>query len=280
MRKNSIIVPLVLYVLATIGMLLIVFVFLKSQGVDWENFFIAVVLLIPTSGAIGYLLLGDIAGSKTRQDERLESLTREVLHEINLPVSTIQSNLQMLEVRIDDQHNLKRIKRAREALKRLQRLYEELAYTIRRELHSVEKVKLNLSDLVLERVEVYKEMGRNKFVVEVEPLYISVDKIGLEQVLDNIIENSMKYSDPDTPIYIRIDGSRLVIADQGIGMDAAQIARIWERYYQGDSHSPGEGIGLALVKRYCDESGIGINISSSPGKGTVVSLDFDRVIQK
>jgi len=62
-------------------------------------------------------------------------------------------------------------------------------------------------------------------------------------------------------------------------MDAAQIARIYERYYQGDSHSPGEGIGLALVKRYCDEAGIGIRIDSTPGEGTTVTLDCAQIIQ-
>jgi len=77
-----------------------------------------------------------------------------------------------------------------------------------------------------------------------------------------------------------LKGVVLTICDDGVGMDATQIARIYERYYQGDNHNPGEGIGLALVKRYCDESGIGIRIESKPKSGTTVRLDFAQVIQK
>ncbi len=278
--KGSILPLLLLYIVASAGMLLVAFLFFQSQGTGWGQFWIALVIFVPVSGAVGYLLLTEALGGKQRQDERLEHLTREILHEINLPVATIQSNLQMLEVRTDEAHTLKRIGRAKEALERLQRLYDELAYAIRRELHAIPKETFDLAEAVERRVAVHQEMRRNPFVVEVSPLPIVADRIGLEQVLDNILENAMKYSPSDRPIRLSLEGTRLVIQDEGVGMDAAQIARIYERYYQGDSHSPGEGIGLALVKRYCDESGIGIRIDSVPGKGTTVVLDLAQVIQK
>jgi signal transduction histidine kinase len=280
MRNGPIVSSVALFVIASVGMLLVAFLFFQSQGTGWEQFWIALVVFVPVSAAVGYLLLTDALGGKQRQDARLEHLTREILHEINLPIATIQSNLQMLEVRTDEPHNLKRIGRAREALERLRRLYDELAYAIRRELHAIPKETFDLAEVVARRVAVHREMGRNPFVVEVASLPVVADRIGLEQVLDNIIENAMKYSPAERPIRIALEGSRLTIRDEGVGMDAAQIAHIYERYYQGDSHSPGEGIGLALVKRYCDEAGIGIRIESTPGAGTTVTLDCAQVIQK
>jgi len=280
MRNGPIVSSVALFVIASVGMLLVAFLFFQSQGTGWEQFWIALVVFVPVSAAVGYLLLTDALGGKQRQDARLEHLTREILHEINLPIATIQSNLQMLEVRTDEPHNLKRIGRAREALERLRRLYDELAYAIRRELHAIPKETFDLAEVVARRVAVHREMGRNPFAVEVASLPVVADRIGLEQVLDNIIENAMKYSPAERPIRIALEGSRLTIRDEGVGMDAAQIAHIYERYYQGDSHSPGEGIGLALVKRYCDEAGIGIRIESTPGTGTTVTLDFAQVIQK
>ena len=279
MPKGPVITSVALSVIASAGMLLVAFLFFRSQGTGWDQFWIALVIFVPASAAVGYLLLTDALGSKQRQDARLEHLTREILHEINLPIATIQSNLQMLEVRTEEPHTLKRIGRAREALERLQRLYDELAYAIRRELRAVEKEPFDLAEAVNRRVAVHREMGRNPFVVEVASLPVVADRIGLEQVLDNIIENAMKYSPAERPIHITLVGSRLMIRDEGVGMDAAQIARIYERYYQGDSHSPGEGIGLALVKRYCDEADIGIRIDSTPGEGTTVTLDCAQIIQ-
>jgi signal transduction histidine kinase len=279
-RKNSLWLSLLIFVLATAGMMGLMFVFFQMQGLNWMNFWIALGMLVPASAAVGYLLLSDAAESQERQDARLDNLMREILHEINLPISTIQSNLQMLEMRTTDPYQGKRIGRAQEALGRLRRLYDELAYAIRREFHTIEKEQLDLAEMVAERAAIHQEMGRNSLVVDVPSVMIKIDRIGLAQTLDNLIENAMKYSSPDRPIRLQMEGTQLTVEDQGVGMDAAQIARIYERYYQGDSHSPGEGIGLALVKRYCDEAGIAIRIDSEVDVGTKVILDFAQVIQK
>ena len=279
-KPSSIWPSLILYIVATAGLLLLLFLFFRMQGLSWGNFAIAMVMFVPAIAAVGYLLLGDAAEGKQRQDARLEHLTREILHEINLPIATIKSNLQMLAVRTDNRQNLKRIARAEEALTRLTRLYDGLSYSIRREIQAIEPETFDLSEVVQERVAVHAEMRRNRFDVSVAPLMIHADRIGLEQVLDNLIQNGMKYSDASEPITVTLEGTQLRIRDEGIGMDAAQIARIYERYYQGDSHAPGEGIGLALVKRYCDEARIDIRIDSVVGGGTTVMLDLTKVIQK
>jgi len=87
----------------------------------------------------------------------------------------------------------------------------------------------------------------------------------------------MKYSESSEPIEITLDSGVLEIQDHGIGMDANQILHIYERYYQGNSTYKGEGIGLALVKRYCDEQKIGIKITSEVEAGTSVLLNFEKV---
>jgi signal transduction histidine kinase len=232
-------------------------------------------IFIPAIGAVGYLLLSDLLESKQRQDERLEHMTREVLHEINLPISTIETNIQMLQHKLTDEKDTKRIERIKGSTKRLKRLYDTLMYSIKREINGVEKEEFDLAEVVGERIAVYEEMGRNSFEAVLVSHRVKLDKIGLEQVLDNIFENSMKYSHPDKPITVELSGGKLTVTDKGVGMDRGQIARIYERYYQGDSHSQGEGIGLALVKRYCDESGIRVKITSKPKEGTEVTLDFD-----
>jgi signal transduction histidine kinase len=269
-----------LYVIATVAFLIVLFLFVQSQGVSWRNLWIAITMFLPAIAATGYLFVADLIEGKQRQDARLEHLTREVLHEINLPISTIEANIRMLERSLDGERDLRRIERIRASLVRLRRLYDELSYNIKREFHAVKPESFDLAEAVRERVAVHREMERNPFELRLEPLGVLVDRIGLEQVLDNLIENAMKYSKADRPIVLVLEGAVLTICDDGVGMDATEIARIYERYYQGDSHSPGEGIGLALVKRYCDESGIGIRIESKPKTGTMVRLDFAQVIQK
>ncbi len=70
-----------------------------------------------------------------------------------------------------------------------------------------------------------------------------------------------------------------MIRDEGIGMDENEILRVYERYYQSDRQVRGEGIGLALVKRYCDDERIALRIVSKKGEGTSVHLGLKRILR-
>jgi len=258
-------------------LLAILYWFLVQQGFSYTNYLIAAVMFLAASMLSGYVVLSDILEQKAAQDERLVHLTREILHEINLPIATIDANLSMLLRHVETEKGRKRLARIDAALLRLRRLYTELSYSIKKEIMPVEKEQVDLKLLVQERLAIFEELGRNPFTAKLESCMVEVDRIGLEQALDNILENAMKYSLAEQPIEILLEGAQLQIRDEGIGMDANQIVHIYERYYQGDKARRGEGIGLALVKRYCDEGQIGIRITSEPGEGTTVLLDFAKV---
>ncbi|MCB4751101.1 MAG: ATP-binding protein, partial [Sulfurovum sp.] len=95
---------------------------------------------------------------------------------------------------------------------------------------------------------------------------------------DNLLVNAMKYSSKEMPIEIRLTNDTLKIIDRGIGMDETQIVKVFEHYYQGDIRQKGEGIGLALVKAFCDGEKITITINSQKDKGTEVILDLTKII--
>jgi signal transduction histidine kinase len=99
-------------------------------------------------------------------------------------------------------------------------------------------------------------------------------------VADNLIENALKYSPADTQVYVRLHGGVLEVADKGVGMDETELVRVFERYYRARSDKEGKGIGLALVKRFCDENDIDVDIVSKKGEGTKVSLHLHKVEKK
>jgi len=250
---------------------------LTGQGFSTANFIGGAIIFLFASALSTYIVLLDILEQKAQQDERLSHLTREILHEINLPIATIEANLTMLAKSNTSPKEQKRTDRIKAALVRLRRLYAELAYSIKKEILPIEKECFDLRTVLEERVAIQRELGRNPFVLTLETSMIEVDKIGLEQVIDNIIENAMKYSPMEETIELTLQEDQLTVRDHGTGMDANQILHIYERYYQGDGSQKGEGIGLTLVKRYCDESDIGIKIHSEPKNGTEVVLNFDTV---
>ena len=178
---------------------------------------------------------------------------------------------------MEDEKSLKRIQRIEDASVRLKKLYDELVYSIHKEMHTIEKERFDLQALVEERIEVFKEQQRNPFELTLESYEIEADKIGFEQMFDNIVSNAMKYSSKDAPIHVILHNNILSVEDEGVGMGTTELLRMHERYYQADDRKDGEGIGLALVKAYCDEEGIDIHLESEKGVGTNVSLNMSKV---
>ncbi|MDD2451046.1 HAMP domain-containing sensor histidine kinase [Sulfurovum sp.] len=247
----------------------------------WEDFtriYLWVFLILLLFAAMfGYIFISTLLAQQKRIDENLSQLSREILHELNIPLATIQANTKMIARKLEDQKSLERIARIEASSKRLDRLYRELVYSIKKEFQPIEKESFDLQKVLAERVEVFEAFDRNDFVLEVESYRITADKIGFEKMIDNILMNAMKYSSKDTLVTLHLSRNILSIADQGVGMSETELLKIYERYYQADSSKEGEGIGLALVKSYCDSEGIDIQIKSEKNVGTTVFLNLRRI---
>lgn len=207
--------------------------------------------------------------------QNLQNLSKETLHELNLPISTIVTNTQMLRKNLTDEKSLKRIERINTACDMLKDRYNELDYMIKMQTEENLQEKFFLDELVQERVgflsKIYPQMNFN---VMLEKLEILNDKKGLSKVIDNIIDNGVKYSTDSKNIDIKIEENRLIIQDYGVGMDEVELVRIFDNYYQSNRDMQGFGIGLSMVKRHCDKHGTTLRFESTPNIGTKVELKF------
>jgi signal transduction histidine kinase len=243
-----------------------------------EDSYKAVVLLLLFSLAFGYIISSHLITSKREQDKILLHLTKEILHEINIPISTIELNSNMLKRNIEDKKLLRRVERIEASNSRLERLYKELSYAIKKEIEQVVKEEFNLKNLIDSRVEEFIEYRRQKFTIDIDKdVAIYADKIGFEKVVDNLISNAMKYSYKNSTIKIYYKDLVLNIEDSGIGMDEVELLRVFERYYQVNEYRDGKGIGLAIVKEYCERNNIEIDLLSTKHIGTRVKLNLNRV---
>lgn len=234
---------------------------------------------IPAIIAVGYILFNYLLEPKRSQDKALESIIKETLHEINLPISTIEANSKMLSKSLDSSRDLKRVYRIEGSLIRLKRLYEQLRYNIKKDILPIDKELVDLKDLVNCRVEYFRELNRNSFRLNLDSLIVKIDKIGFEQALDNVIENSMKYSKKDSEIVISIDKYRVIVEDYGVGIAEDELSLIYQIYYRNTQDGSGEGIGLSIVKEYCDKSNILVKIESKKWVGTKVIFDFKSIVR-
>ncbi|MDQ7043068.1 MAG: HAMP domain-containing sensor histidine kinase [Sulfurimonas sp.] len=207
--------------------------------------------------------------------DNLQTLSKETLHELNLPISTIKTNTQMLNKSFKDEKSQKRLERINSACEMLQERYNELDYFIKMQSDESICELFDLSELIQERVlflaKVYPHIDFNISVVKLE---IFNDKKGLSKVIDNIVDNGVKYSPDSEIIDIKIEEKTLSVCDYGIGMDEVELLQIFDKYYQSNKNMQGFGIGLSMVKRFCDKNEIALSFESKPQKGTRVKLKF------
>lgn len=107
-------------------------------------------------------------------------------------------------------------------------------------------------------------------------LTIVSDEKWLCFVLEQLLSNSLKYT-PSGKISISVQGTTLVIADTGIGIRSEDLPRVFERGYtgfNGRADKKSTGIGLFLCRRILDKLGHPIALTSTPGQGTQVTIDF------
>jgi two-component system, OmpR family, sensor kinase len=243
-------------------------------------FLLAVVMLcfVVLSGVFISKLAIDPLAEHVRN---LQNLSKETLHELNLPISTIKSNTSMLKKNNIDKKSLKRISRIDTACDMLAQRYNELDYMIKTQSLQELNQEFELESLVKERVHFFSDLYPHmKFNFTFETTKIYNDKIGLSKVIDNLIDNGVKYSQNSTTIDIRLNNQTLQIEDYGCGMDEVELLQIFDNYYQSNKNIQGFGIGLGMVKRFCDSNDIDLHFASTPNKGTTVSLKFKEYKEK
>ena len=266
-----------------------VYYFITVSGFVGITYYFLVVLafenyVVLTILGICFIVLSSVFISKLAVDplleyvKNLQNLSKETLHELNLPVSTILTNTQMLERNLDDEKSKKRLARIKSACEMLKERYNELDYMIKMQSKEELIEEFDVSTLVEERVtflgRIYPQINFN---LSLENLMIKSDKKGLSKVIDNVVDNGVKYSGNSKKIDITIDNKTLSIKDYGIGMDEVELLQIFDNYYQSNSTVSGFGIGLSMVKRFCDNNKIELNFYSTPKVGTRVEFQFKKI---
>ena len=119
-----------------------------------------------------------------------------------------------------------------------------------------------------------------RVIAEGGDVWANADARAVRQIWQNLLSNAIKYSDAGSQVTLGAQqGSgmaQLHVADEGAGMDEADLARIAEPFAQGDNARGrvGTGLGLAVVKRFAELHGGQVRIDTAPGKGTRVEVSL------
>jgi heavy metal sensor kinase len=147
-------------------------------------------------------------------------------------------------------------------------------------------LRLNLEPLVLNELieEVVKSMAdlNHRPILVMAPELVSAlaDRARLRQVLINLLENAIRYSEPEQPVQVSLSQSNprvlIQVQDQGIGISPDNQQRIFERFYRADEarsrSTGGTGLGLAIVKTFVEAMGGSISVQSQLGQGSTFTI--------
>lgn len=255
--------------------LLILYYILKV--LELENTIVTAIIMLGFISYSGILLSKIAIDPLVEYVQNLQALSKETLHELNLPVSTIKTNSQMIKKTLSEEKSLKRLSRIETACTMLEQRYHELDYMIKMQTMQEIEENFDISTLLMERIDFLKPLyPQVNFRLKLQETFIYTDKIGLSKVIDNIIDNAVKYSPINKKIDISLSNFEIQIQDYGCGMDEVKLLHIFDSYYQSDKSMQGFGIGLSLVKRFCDKQSIRLNIESKENIGTIVKLQFKK----
>jgi signal transduction histidine kinase len=110
------------------------------------------------------------------------------------------------------------------------------------------------------------------------------DEARLSRVVGNLLDNALKYSERDQVVAVSVHEERdgwvvLSVRDEGVGIPADDLPRVFERFYRGRNaveQAPGTGLGLAVARQIVEQHRGSVRIESRPGAGTIVTLRLPR----
>lgn len=119
-----------------------------------------------------------------------------------------------------------------------------------------------------------------ELILSETPLLATVDKRRFFQILLNLISNAIKFTNEGritVRTYDKGDGIRVDIEDTGRGIPREKLSSIFDPFVQVTHHDSGTGLGLVIVKKLCDDMGIGLELESTVGTGTRFSLVLNKI---
>ena len=240
--------------------------------------------------------------SEISEMKKQETFRREFIgnlaHELKTPLFTSESYiLTLLDGAIDDDEvNKKYLKIAGKAIHRLNLIVKDLDLITKIESGESEIQRtdfdiINLAQNVFEMLEITASKKNIKLVLDFNdklPLRVNADNEKIQQVLTNLIENSIKYGKENgtTELVIQeLTENKIIVrvTDNGLGIEEKHFNRLFERFYRvdqsGSRKGGGSGLGLAIVKHIMDAHDEKIYIESEFGVGSEFSFTLEKSLQ-
>ena len=232
----------------------------------------------------------DLSESVTMLGRRLQSTEEyqnrfisNVSHDFRSPLTSIKGYAQaMLDGTIPPEMQEKYLNIILFETDRLTKLTENLLEMNRMNGEkTLQWSNFDVNRVILQTAETFEGVCEKKrisfrMIFEEEQMYVEADLGKIQQVIYNLIDNAIKFSNNNSEIVIRTEEARgkvlVSVKDSGIGIPQESLSKIWDRFYKTDlsrgKDRKGTGLGLSIVKEIVNAHGENISVTSTEGAGT------------
>lgn len=209
-----------------------------------------------------------------------KELIAELSHDIKTPVATIKATCEVLQVTEQNEDTLRKVGVIAGKAEMIDSLINNMFHATLEELEMLKVEPTEESSLVIpEMFQDFKYYGQIMLGNKIPECLVYFDKLRLQQVLDNIINNSYKYAGTEVSVRFseNVDGIIIKIRDFGQGTTEEELALIKEKFYRGSNTEgkSGSGLGLYLADNFMKQMGGGMECYNEDG--FVVELFLQKV---
>jgi len=265
----------------------------KAQNVLQINLFVGFMSCICTSFASIYFLRKSYNTERNKNQQQKELLEKaahqksiffiNLSHEIKTPLTLVENYLDKYIERKGEDSELVIMRQNIQKMRRDILDYLNFENLERGRISYDKQEVLSLSSLLQEKTNLFIVYAKNKGIIlncNIEPdIHVKANLKGIEQVLNNLLENAVKYTPEKGEINVDLksdeSNAKFVVQNSGIVIPADQIPHLFEPFYQlsqEKQNAQGMGMGLYIVKKILDFTGGQIQVSSSIGQGVVFSV--------
>ncbi|XRQ10705.1 HAMP domain-containing sensor histidine kinase [Actinomadura welshii] len=224
----------------------------------------------------------------SRRAQRL--LAEDAAHELKTPLTSLRLNVELL-IRLDRRGTLDSALPAESRTRllndlgaqvaELSTLAAELTDLARGDVSDESTELLDLADVVAAAAaRARSRVPDIEVAIDETPVWVNGRPAALQRAVLNLIDNAGKWSPADQPVQVRLraEGASAVLEvdDAGPGIDAADVPRVFDRFYRADSARalPGSGLGLSIVQRVVDAHGGRATVARSARGGALLRVDL------
>lgn len=243
-------------------------------------------LVFALSIILGLVLINRAFWSELKLNSRLNNFLLSVTHELKTPITSLKLiNKTLSTKKIDESKQKELLKTSYEESERLEKLINNILTAAQMDSNYIFNFEIiDISDLLNLRIHRFKRLNENvSFLADFNKgLKLKGDQEALTKLIDNLIDNAIKYSSDKKEIIISAKESeeRIVIsiADNGIGIEDKEKKKILDKFYRiGNENvrsSKGTGLGLFIVKEIASAHKASIQILDNNPQGSIFEINF------